>query len=155
MMKKRFVVILLLLVFAFSLFPIRAFAIEQLTVSSEVIWLESGDSLTITISESTSRATGTKTGYAEYLYTGSDGVAKWKAVLSGNFTYTGATSTCTASSCNVTIYDNSWYTVSKTVGKSGNTATATVTMGLKVLGVTVSKPTYNLTLTCDKDGNLS
>lgn len=155
MMKKRFWAILLLLAFAFSLFPVQALGIEQFTVSKEVIWLEGGESLTITISESTSRASGTKTGAAEYLYSGSDGVAKWKAVLTGTFTYNGTTSTCTASSCSVTIYDTSWYNISKSASKSGNTATATVTMGLKVLGVTVSKPTYDLTLTCDKDGNLS
>lgn len=154
-MKKRLLSVLLLMFIIVSIVPKEVFATEQITVSEETIFFEDGSSLHISIYESSTRASGTKTGYAEYLYSGSDGAAEWKAVLFGNFTYTGSTSTCTASSCNVTIYDNSWYTVSKTVGKSGNTATATVTMGLKVLGVTVSKPTYNLTLTCDKDGNLS
>lgn len=154
-MKKRLLSVLLLMLIIVSIVPTEVFAVEQITVSEETILFEDGSRLQITIFESSTRASGTKTGYAQCLYSGSDGAAEWRAILTGTFTYNGTTSTCTASSCSVTIYDNSWYNISKSASKSGNTATATVTMGLKVLGVTVSKPTYNLTLTCDKDGNLS
>lgn len=39
--------------------------------------------------------------------------------------------------------------------KSGAVASASVTMGQIVMGITVSQTSYQLTLTCDKNGNLS
>lgn len=54
----------------------------------------------------------------------------------------------------VTVYNSNWYTVSKTTTRSGNTATGVLTMGKKVLGITISQPTYTTTLTCDRNGNL-
>ena len=56
---------------------------------------------------------------------------------------------------NVTIYDSSWYTVSKSASKSGNTATGSVIMGDTANGVTVKRVPVSLTLTCDANGNLS
>lgn len=58
-------------------------------------------------------------------------------------------------SCDVTILSSTWYVVSKSATKGGNTAKATVTMGRKLVGVTIDKETYNITLTCDKNGNVS
>jgi len=55
----------------------------------------------------------------------------------------------------VTINDGNWYTVSKTAGKTGNTAIADVTMGKKLLGITISKKDYHLTLTCSASGTLN
>lgn len=136
-------------------FPITASAIEFKVVSEETIWFENGSSMIITIQESNTRSSGTKSGSARYTFRDDNGKTCWIATLSGTFTYNGTSATCTSSSVNVSISDNAWYLISKSAAKSGNTATATVTMGLKVLGITVSKPTYNLTLTCDKDGNLS
>ena len=75
--------------------------------------------------------------------------------VSGTFSYTGSSATCTASSCDVTIYDSAWYIVSKSASKSGNKATASVTMGYKALGVTVNKVPISMSLSCDANGNLS
>lgn len=152
---KRRIIAFLLAVLIVMLLPLSVGALENSISSEEVVWFEDGSSLVITIQESNSRASGTKTGTKQYTYRDSNGDLSWIAALTGTFTYTGTSSTCTSASINVTIYDSLWYNVSKSSSKSGNTATGTVTMGLKVLGVTVSKPTYNLTLTCDKDGNLS
>ena len=58
-------------------------------------------------------------------------------------------------SCSVSISDSSWYVVSRTASRSGNTATANLTMGRRALGVTVSTSNYTITLSCDKSGNLS
>ena len=101
------------------------------------------------------RVSGTTSGSKESIYYSNDGTAQWKAVLTGTFTYTGTSATCTTSSCNITIYSSSWYTISKTVGKNGNSATSSVTMGNKLMGVTVTKITKHITLTCDANGNLS
>lgn len=153
-MNRKITSFLLALLILLQL-PINAGAVEYNVCSEEIFYFEDGSSMVITILESNSRAAGTKSGTKQCTYRDSEGELSWIATLSGTFTYTGTSSTCTSSSINVTIYDSLWYNVSKSASKSGNTATGTVTMGLKVLGVTVSKPTYNLTLTCDKDGNLS
>ena len=79
----------------------------------------------------------------------------WKAVLTGTFTYNGTSATCTASSCNVIIYDSDWHEISKSATKSSNTASASVTMGRKFLGITIDKETFYLSLSCDKNGVLS
>lgn len=147
---KRILAFILVVTLAFSVFPMAGLAAEV-----ERIYLEDGSYFLITIVEWDSRASGTKTASKTYTYNSSSGVALWKAVLKGTFVYTGTSSTCTASSCDVTILDSDWYVVSNTAGKSGNSATAELTMGHKLLGITVNKKTANLALTCDENGNLS
>lgn len=134
--------------------PMKAQAAQR--QGAEVIYLEDGSYIEKYIAESyLSSASGTKSGASTYDYHGANGALIWTAKLYGTFTYNGVSATCTASSCDVTIYDSNWYVVSKTAGKNGNKATASVTMGLWHLGVTVSKTTYSLSLTCDKNGVLS
>lgn len=153
-MKKTISVLLAVLMLA-AMFPVRALATEETSEHISYIYYEDGNWLEIIITESLSRASGTKTGTKTFNYKDSNGNLCWTATLRGTFTYTGTSATCTASSCNVTISDSAFYVVSKTVGKSGGSATATLTMGKKFLGITISEDTYNLKLTCDKDGNLS
>lgn len=148
---KRVVSFCLLLALVLALFPIYASAAE---CTEQVIYFEDGSYLTITLEELGSRASGTKSGSKKYTYT-ADGATAWQAVLTGTFSYTGASATCTSSSCSVTINNSAWYTISKSAGKSGNSATATVTMGRKAAGVTVDRYTANITLSCDANGNLS
>lgn len=149
---KRLLCTILVLLLALSTLPTAGHASET---ESEIVYFEDGTFLRVTIAEYGTRASGTKTATKTYEYSNDSGSVLWKAVLSGTFTYTGTSTTCTASSCSVTVYDSSWYQVSKTVGKSGNTANATLTMGHKLLGVTITKKTVNMTLTCDANGNLS
>lgn len=152
-MSKRFISILLIFILVCSL-PIHTFAANTNETES-IIYLKDGSYITITVEELGVRASGTKTGKKNLTYTASDGTVCWQATLTGTFTYTGTSATCTASSCSITIYESNWYTVSKSATKSGNIATATITMGRKFLGVTISKDTYDITLSCDKNGNLS
>ena len=152
-MNKRIVSALLVLAIVIALIP-SAFAAD-LAKESDVIYFEDGSYLTFTLREISARASGTKTGTKACTYTASDGTVSWEAVLTGTFTYTGTTATCTASSCSITIYENAWYTVSKSATRSGNTANAAITMGRKVLGITVTKKDYAWSLSCDKNGNLS
>ena len=120
-----------------------------------MIYLETGAYIVITIQESGGRASGTKSGTARYDYYGSDGVKQWTATLNGTFTYNGTSATCTSSSCSVSISNSAWYLISKSASKSGNTATGSVNMGRKILGVTTAKEAIDLTLSCDANGNLS
>ena len=62
---------------------------------------------------------------------------------------------CISCACTVTISDTSWYEVSKTTTKNGNTASTEVVMGKKILGITYNKETTNLTITCSVNGILS
>lgn len=148
----KFIVVILLLL---ALLPMNVFASENTEYTADIIYLEDGSYITIETQVLQTRATQTRVGNKTYTYSNSSDVEEWKAVLTGTFTYTGTTSTCTASSCTVTITNTNWYEVSKTAGKSGNTATADLVMGRKFLGITVQKETLNMTLTCDANGNLS
>ena len=154
-MLKRIFTLSLIVLLLVSALPFGAYATDYTGTNEECIYFEDGSYIRITITESVMRASGTKTGTKKYDYTGSDGEIKWEATLRGTFTYTGTSSVCTSSSCDVTIYESAFYVVSKTASTSGNAAIATLTMGRKVLGITVAKNTYNMSLSCDVNGNLS
>lgn len=151
-MKKALCVGLLVIMLVSLTVSVSA---AEIVTNEEVVYYDDGSYLVISIQESFARAAGTKTGSVTYTYHAADGSDEWKAVLKGTFTYDGTTSTCTSSSCTVTVYADNWYEISKTAGKSGGIATASVTMGRKFLGITIAQDTYELTLACDKDGNLS
>ena len=145
-----------LALFCIFFITLPAFASESDSINdSHIIQYSDGSSLEIVTTETATRASGSKTGNRAYIYRDNNGETKWQAVLTANFTYTGSSSTCTSASCSVTIYDTSWYQAYKSTSHSGNTATAQLTMGHKILGVTVSKPSYTITLSCDANGNLS
>ena len=135
------------------LIPMNSFAMN--VQQSSTTYYGDGSYLVETIEITQARASGMKTGTKTQTYYDSTGEAEWKAVLTGTFTYTGSSATCTSSSVSVTIYDTSWNTVSKSASKSSNIASASVTMECKLLGITTNKVTVNPTLTCDANGNLS
>lgn len=152
-MKKRLIAALFAFILILS-FSFSVLAVES-TNESNIVYLEDGSYITITLEEIGARASGTKTAKKTYTYTASNGTASWEAVLTGTFTYTGTTATCTAADCDITIYDTVWYIVSNAPTKSGNAASVALTMGRKLLGITIEKKSYNWSITCDKDGNLS
>lgn len=152
---KHYLKILVLSVLICALLPVNTFAATDIPKQENVIYFNDGSYITVTLSVIDSRASGTKTGSKTYTYRGNDGVEEWRAVLSGTFSYTGVTSSCTSSRCDVTITDTAWYIVSKTASTSGNSATAELTMGRKFLGITIDKETLNMRITCDANGNLS
>jgi hypothetical protein len=137
------------------MFPMNVLAVENTSRTENIIYLDDGGYITVQTELILVRATQTKSAKRTYTYHANSGDEEWKAVLTGTFTYTGTTSTCTSSSCTVSITNTNWYEVSKTVGKSGNKATADLIMGRKFLGITIKKETINMTLTCDANGNLS
>lgn len=153
-MFKRTFSLLSIIVLLLALFPGFASAAE-VSENEYIIPLENGCYILVTITEVPSRAANAKTASKTFSFKAEDGTVQWKAVLTGTFTYNGTTATCTASSCDVTIYETDYYVISKTTGTSSNTATASVTMGRKFLGITIAKETYNMTLTCSPNGTLS
>lgn len=154
-MKIRILSTILAFALLIAVIPEYAYASVDLDYYSDVIYLEDGSYITISIDEFSARSSGTKTGRKTYTYRDSDGVALWTAVLTASFTYTGSSSTCTSASCSVTVSDSDWYEKSNTTTRSGNTATTALVMGQKFLGITVSTHNYTLTLSCDANGNLS
>ena len=153
-MKKKFFIFLIALFFLVS-FPVNATERGFASKQEEVIYLENGNYITVTLSEIATRAANTKTGSKTYRYYSSNDEELWRAVLSGTFTYDGISSRCTAATCNVSISDADWYVVTKSATKSGNVATANVEMGLKWLGITVNKESVTIKLSCSSTGVLS
>lgn len=152
---RKFLIALLILTVLFSAFPANVFAAEQKDMSSEYIYYEDGSYLVITIQVTEARSTTSKMGTKTYQHYGSDGTVQWQAVLRGIFYYDGTTSNCTSSVCDVTIYNSEWYTASKNVKTSGNSALAYLTMERTRYGVVVDSKQINMSLSCDANGNLS
>lgn len=149
---RRILCCLLVLTMAICALPVLSCAERD---SSNIKYFSDGSYTITEIHRGSVRSSRSVTGSKVNTHYDSDGTAKWKAVLTGSFTYTGSSAKCTSSSANVTIYDSAWFTVSKSASKSGNTASAQITMGRKVSGVTVAKVSSDMTLSCDGNGNLS
>lgn len=154
-MKRALSLIFCLIITLSTLTPFSAHAAESSDQEKEIIVFEDGSYLEIITSSLPARASGSTTGTKTYTYVDNSNVLQWRAVLTASFTYTGTSSTCTSANCSVSISNSAWYVVSNSTSRSGNTATTNLTMGRKALGVTVSKPSFVITLSCDKDGNLS
>ena len=150
---KRFVCFILLIFLLFSV--VSTVSAAEITTSEEIIYFEDGSYLVIETVQSMSRSANTTSGFNRYVYYSENGETRWRAILTGTFTYDGTTATCTDSSVTTYVYADNWYEISKTAGKSGNTATGSVTMGRTVLGFTVAQEPYNLSLTCSPNGVLS
>lgn len=151
-MRKRVISLIAVVVLLVTMLPISSVASQT---GVEIIELADGGYIEVGIEDISPRTTNTRVAYKYFrYYDGSDNL-EWEARLDGTFTYDGTTSTCTSASCTVAIYENAWYEISNTTTRSGNTATTQLTMGQKFLGITISKPQYTITLTCDKDGNMS
>jgi hypothetical protein len=149
---KRIVSVIMVFCLLLAVHPAAVQASES---SIQTVYFEDGSYLTTEIFVVHSRASDQITGTKQHTYYGSEGVVSWSAILRGTFRYTGITATCTYSACDVTVYDSTWYTISKSPAMLGNKASCELIMGRKVLGVTVSRVPVSMVLTCDANGNLS
>ena len=155
-MKKRFILIILSCVLFLTSIPCSVHALYYSTENESIIHYEDGSYLTITVYENnTARTSNTKSGSKSYIYSDANGTEMWRCVLNATFTYDGTTSKATLASAQFTSSDSNWYEDTLYTYRSGNTAYGKLTVGKKLLGVTVGTYNYTLTLTCDKDGNLS
>lgn len=147
---KRVLCCGLMMVLLMGVMPVRASASEM-----ETIYFEDGSYSTIELTTYGTRASGSKSGSKTYNHYDSNGSKVWKVVLTGSFTYTGSSATCTSADMSATIYDSAWSVYNISDSKSGNVARGAATVAKELLGVTVAKKTANLTITCDANGNLS
>jgi hypothetical protein len=97
----------------------------------------------------------TKTGSKTNKYKDSNGTVLYTLTVSGVFTYTGSSSTCTSSSTNATAPTTDWTVISNTSSKSGNKATAKGIYNQHLDGRLVQTKTCTITLTCSATGSLS
>ena len=153
-MSKRILSAALVLVLMLSVFPSGAVAATEVK-STEIIQFEDGSSLEIIIEKSAARGPSTVNGSKTYTFKDGSGNIDWQAKLTATFNYSGAWYTCSVANCTVTVNDSQWYVVSNNTIRSSNNAQTNLTMGLKVLGVTVNTTQYTIKLTCDNNGNLS
>lgn len=135
--------------------PLEIFSDTIENKKVDMIYFEDGSYIIIELTQSNSRTSFAKAGEKKYTYYDNQNNAVWTAVLSGMFTYNGTTSTCKSSYCNVNILNNNWHEYSKNVSISGATTTCDLTMHYKLLGIKLDEKNVRITLTCDKDGNLS
>lgn len=131
----------------------------------EVIRYADGSYMIVTVAErleacaanvaGTNAFASTKSGSKTYTHYNSTGSQLWSATLTAAFSYNGSTASCTSANCSVSIPNNAWVVISKSCTKSGNTATANVTMGRQAAGISIQTVPITITLSCDANGNLS
>ncbi len=148
---KKFIAFLLALVVLHGISPFTYAAQDD-----NMIYYSDGSYITIELSEGfTQRSSGSKNYQKTYVYRDSANNIGWEAILYGSFTYNGTSATCTSASCTITIYNSVFYEVSKDISRSGNTASAEFTIGRKYWLVTIGQKTYNIRMSCDKNGNIT
>ena len=164
-MKK---LISLLLIFALALtFASSAFAVSANpavpAVKEKVIHTEyysDGSYAKLVVAEGMSssdgtRATQTKSGTKGWIFYNANGVQLWKVQITGTFSYTGSTSTCTGVTKATFIYNSAWKVTAESCSKSSNKALGSFTVKRYTLLVPVQTENVSLTLTCSANGTLS
>lgn len=84
-----------------------------------------------------------------------NGTAQWTFTLTASFRYNHTTSACISASCSHSIQQAGWSCTYSNASISGNQAIGDGTFERKILGITVETKSAHLTITCDKDGNIS
>lgn len=150
---KKFVALCLTFVLGVTLCgSVFAAEPETVVVSQQIEQISEDEYVVITTTESIISTRGsvyTKTATRDYKYYLS-GTRQWTFSVAGTFSIdSGVSSTCIDDAYAFTIQSGSWTLSSAKSYHSGNTATATGT----VTGRTTTSPAVSIT--CDKDGNLS
>lgn len=143
------------IVLVIALLPLHAFAIDSGTQAIDFIYFDDGSYMTITLIEQITRAGNEKSATKTYRYYSTLDIELWSATLSATFSFDGTEYWATASSISTEVLNNSWYVISESATHSGCGATGNVTMGKKLLGVTVSREDVTITLSCSPYGVIS
>ena len=87
-------------------------------------------------------------------YLDKSGEKQWEAILKAEFSYDELVSEAKDAKLTLTIYNPDWYEINRITMLNGNTATGTLELGYRFLGITVNTSSYSVKVSCDKDGNL-
>lgn len=156
MLKKIFSLFTTLLIVC--LLCVNAFAAEnnEQTITQ---YFEDGSYIVTTLSEENCGislfATSTKTGRKTDTCYDANHEVLWTATLTGTFSYTGTSATCTDASVTYSVQDTSWSIVSAEAYESGATAIGDVTGKRYLLGIPVDSFVSHLEITCSATGVLS
>lgn len=154
-MKKLILVFLVLLMFLS--FPMISYANDSEMAEYEngyIEYYEDGSysittieaSMISTFAASTVKQTKTTSHYS------SKDEKEWDITVTGTFTFTGSSATCTNSKVSYKIYDTNWKVTSAQASKSGRTATGEFTLKRYFLGIPIETENKTLTLTCSNTG---
>lgn len=149
---KKVLSILFAALFLLMLIPSAPAKAETTT---DVVYFEDGSYVVTVLQEYSTRSSNQKTASKSSTLHDPNGGSVATLTVRGTFRYDGTTATCTASTYTHQIHNSSWSLSSGSASKSGNTATAKGTFARKVLGITVDSKTLTVSLSCDKNGNLS
>lgn len=145
-MKK--IITLLTIVSSILFLSLPVSALDQ---KKEIIKLDNGYYLETIIEEtSMARAANQKTAN----YKNAQGAIMFSVTVTGTFTYTGSSSTCTKSVAEASSKNTNWKISSKSASKSGNKATAKAIAKRYVDGVAVETQNCTVTLICSSNGYL-
>lgn len=151
---KRLICIVMTVCLLATFSPLYAGAAEISSNSDQVIYSSDGSYTIISLEYIDVRATSTRIGYKTAVHYNSDDEELWRACLAATFRYDKVNpAVCTSCDCEITITDTAWHIGTNETSISGNTATAEVEMLRKILGITFSRKSVVLTLTCDPNGN--
>ena len=153
MYMKRVAVVMMALCLLVCSIPFAAYAMPEENVVIE--YLADGGYIVTRVADSMTRIANTKSRELTKAKYDDGGNLDWQIVFTATFTYDGVTARCTSTDLDVTIYDSSWYQISAYHNRGAAQGYANVQLGRKVLGVTVEKPSYYLSLNCTPDGNIS
>lgn len=153
---KKVLSLILAVILAISCLSFNIFAADDPTANDEIISLENGYYAVVTIEESNvSRATRTKSGTKDLsVYDNSDNLC-FVVTITGIFSYTGSSATCTSASISYNIHLDNWKIKSATATKSGNKAVGNFTAKRYTLGIPVETVEQTFYLTCSATGVLS
>ena len=157
MKKKLLITFLMAIAVFFNCFSLPVYASEEeKIINTSVEYFDDGSYLIMTTAEIVNHSRASvKTGTRTYTHKASDDTTLWTYKITGTFSYTGSSSTCTAVSDSYTISNDNWHMSSHSCSKSGNTAYGTVTMKRKFLGITTDTITKNISLSFSASGTLS
>ncbi len=153
-MKKILTIIFTLLL---GLAPINTLALENTMESKTIEYLGDGIYVETTIENSgiSTYATNTITKTKTNKYKDSKGTVLYTVSVTGTFTYTGTSSTCTKATVSATAPAGDWKVTSKSASKSGNKATGKATVKQYLRDQVVQTKYPSVTLTCSATGKLS
>lgn len=150
---KRMTTVLLAMLMLVVMCPTNAFAGEVAT-DQYVEYFEDGSYIVTELKTSgiSTFAASTKNYSKSASYYNSDNEKEWTVTLSGTFSYTGSSATCTKATKSYKIYDDHWKVTSSSASKSGNKATGNFTVKRYLAGIPIRTVNKTLTIICSNSG---
>jgi len=157
---KRIIIIALVFLILLSTFSFSSIAQQERDI--RIVSYDDGSYSVYSFEESISllesllgslRSSTTKTATVKHY--DSDSTLVWKAAITADFSYNGSTASCTRVSKSTTVYNSSWKCTSSSCSTSGATATGNFTFKKYTLGIPTQTINETISMTCDKNGNIT